>query len=168
MRLKKTQKEAVLSWVAEGLRTDEINSRASEFDPSFSVSRQQIDYYRKTRKVELDTIASISESKALVEGYALKEHRVYKLSLLAALMEKDLLGGFLWTDDVKGVGTGDIAEIVDYEEFNSGEVIQYRGVLDDIAKEMGARSQNFNIKGRLLHGIGDFDSLLNKIYPSDE
>lgn len=139
MRLKKAQKENVLRWVAEGLRTDEINARALLSKSPFDVSRQQVDYYRKTRKKDIATILSISESNALKEGYALKENRVFKLSILAALLEKDLLGGFIWLDQVKGVGSGDIAEIVDYEEFNAAEIAQYRGVLDDIAKEVGGR-----------------------------
>jgi hypothetical protein len=121
------------------LRSDEINAKAAQLDPPFQIDRRQVDYYRRTRKADLDAIKKISEQTALIEGYALKEHRVYKLSILAALMEKDLFGGFLWTDDVKGVGSGDIAEIVDFEEFNAAEVIQYRGVLDDIAKETCGR-----------------------------
>jgi hypothetical protein len=148
MRLKKSQKEKVLEWVAEGLQTDEINSRAAGLDDSFSVSRQQVDYYRKTRNADIKAIRSVSEKSALVEGYAIKETRVYKLSILAAMMEKDLFGGFLWTDDVKGVGSGDIAEIVDYELFNSAEVIQYRGVLDDIAKEVGGRILKSELTGK--------------------
>jgi hypothetical protein len=139
MRLKKSQKEAVLTWIAEGLRSDEINARALQFETSFQIDRRQVDYYRRTRKADLEAINKISEQTALIEGYALKEHRVYKLSMLAALMEKDILGGFLWTDDVKGVGSGTVAEVVDYEVFNAAEVIQYRGVLDDIAKETGGR-----------------------------
>ena len=139
MRLKKTQKEAVLEWVAEGLQTDEINARASEFRPAFDVSRQQVDYYRKTRAQDIKAIKSVDELNALTTGLALKENRVSRLQQLAALMEKDLFGGFLWTDEVKGVGSGDIAEIVDYEEFNKAEVDAYRGVLDDIAREVGDR-----------------------------
>jgi len=145
MRLKKSQKEAVLTWIVEGVQSDEINVRAASFDPPFSVSRQQVDYYRKARKIDIDAIKSIDEKNALVSGYALKEHRVFKLSILAALMEKDLFGGFIWTDQVKGVGSGDIAEIVDYEEFNAAEITQYRGVLDDIAKETGGRVQKQDV-----------------------
>jgi hypothetical protein len=130
MRLKKSQKEKVLAWIAEGLRSDEINARAATIAEPFSIDRRQVDYYRRTRKADLDAISRIGETTALIEGYALKEHRVFKLSLLAALMEKDIMGGFLWTDQVKGVGSGDIAEIIDYEEFNSAEVI---------AKETGGR-----------------------------
>lgn len=135
----------VIAAVAEGLQTDEINERAANFKPPFSVSRQQVDYYRDTREQDIKAIRAIDEKSALVEGYALKEHRVYKLALLAALMERDLFGGFLWLDQVKGVGSGDIAEIVDYEEFNAGEVVQYRGVLDDIAKETGGRVQKTDV-----------------------
>ena len=130
----------MLTWVAEGLQTDEINALASSFKPRFEVSRQQVDYYRKTRKQDIAAILSVSETNALIEGYALKETRVYKLSVLAALLERDLLGGFIWLDQVKGVGSGAIAEIVDYEEFNAAEIAQFRGILDDIAKETGGRA----------------------------
>lgn len=148
MRLKKAQKEAVLKWVAAGLQSDEINARAAQFEPPFDVSRQQVDYYRKTREQDISVIRAVSEQNALVEGYAMKEHRVYKLSLLAALLEKDLFGGFIWTDQVKGVGSGEIAEIVDYEEFNAAEIIQYRGILDDIAKEVGDRVKRSELSGK--------------------
>lgn len=140
-QLKRKQKQALLQWIGEGLQSGEISERAAKFDPPFVVSRQQVDYYRKTRKIDLDAIAHITEQNALVEGYALKEHRVYKLSMLAALMEKDLLNGFLWTDELKGVGSGLAATIVEYEAFNAAELAAYRGVLDDIAKETGGRVQ---------------------------
>lgn len=145
MRLKKAQKEATLAWIAEGLQTDEINDRAASFEPPFSVLRQQVDYYRKTRKQDINAIKSVDELHALTTGLALKGNRVAKLQQLAALMERDLFGGFLWTEEVKGVGSGDIAQIVDYEEFNAAEVTQYRGVLDDIAKETGGRVQRQDV-----------------------
>jgi hypothetical protein len=147
MRLKKSQKEKVLRWIAEGLQSDEINERASTFVPPFSVSRQQVDYYRKTRKADIEAITRAGEQEALTEGLALKSERVKKLKQLAALMETDLFGGFLWLDQVKGVGSGEIAELVDYEEFNKGEVDAYRGVLDDIAKEVGHRAQKQEYSG---------------------
>jgi hypothetical protein len=147
MQLKRRQKRELLKWIAEGLQSDEINERAATFEPPFEVSRQQVDYYRKTRRVDLDTIAKIDEKSALIEGYAAKEHRVYKLSMLAALLECDLLGGFLWLDQVKAIGSGDIAQIVEYEEFNKAEIDAYRGVLDDIAKEVGGRVTKQEVSG---------------------
>jgi len=140
MRLKKTQKEAVLRWIAEGLQSDEINERAAKFIPPFTVKRDQVTYYRKTREADIAAIVKAGEQDALKEGLALKSERVKKLKQLASLMEQDLFGGFLWTEQVKGVGSGDVAQIVDYEEFNKAEVDAYRGVLDDIAKETGGRA----------------------------
>ena len=145
MRLKKAQKEKVLSWVAEGLESGEINERAAKEEPPFVVSRDQVLYYRLRSQSDLQTIRAISEQNALIEGYAKKETRVQKLSILAALMEKDLIGGFLWTDQVKGIGSKEDFQVVEYEEFNGVEVIQYRGVLDDIAKEVGDRAQKTDI-----------------------
>jgi hypothetical protein len=148
MRLKKTQKEAVLKWVAAGLRSDEINERAAEFEPPFEISRRMVAYYRETRGIEIGALIKAGEEEALTEGLALKGERVRKLKQLGALLEKDLFGGFLWLDQVKGIGSGDLAQIVDYEEFNKGEVDAYRGVLEDIAKEMGHRAQK-------IEGAGD-------------
>lgn len=147
MRLRKAQKEAVLAWIAEGLQSDEINARAASFDTPFSVDRQQVDYYRKSRAIDLQAIAKIDEKNALTIGYALKEYRVMKLSKLASLLEADLFGGFLWTEETKGVGSGDAAEVIDYDVFNAAEVAQYRGVLDDIAKEVSGRVQRQEMTG---------------------
>lgn len=154
MRLKRKQKRELIKWVMEGLGSGEINERAAVFNPPFSVSRQQVDYYRDTRKIDLDALNRITEQTAIVEGYALKEHRVYKLSLLAALMEQDIFGGLLWTDDVKGVGAGAAAEVVEIELFNKAEVDAYRGVLDDIAREVGGRVKLMDMtsKGEQIAG----------------
>lgn len=141
MRLKKKQKQAVLEWIGAGLPTNEINEKAATFKPPFNVSRQQIDYYRKTREIDIKAITAVDETNALTTGLSLKENRVIKLQQLAALMERDLLGGFLWLDQVKSIGAGPMSQVVEYEEFNKAEVDAYRGVLDDIAKEVGGRIQ---------------------------
>lgn len=140
-KLTKDQKDALLKWVAEGLDTTEINQRADSFGPQFRVSRAQVDYYRKTRKVNLRAISQSDEYDALNTGLALKTERVKRLTLLAAMMEEDLFGGVLWTNDMKSIGSGDQQQVVEFEEFNAAEVQHYRGVLDDIAKEMGGRVQ---------------------------
>lgn len=123
------------------MQTDEINEKAALFKPPFNVSRQQVDWYRKTRKIDLEAIAAVDENNALTTGLSLKEERVKKLQQLAALMEKDLLGGFLWLEQVKSIGSRAFSQVVEYEEFNKSEVDAYRGVLDDIAKEVGGRVQ---------------------------
>jgi hypothetical protein len=147
MRLKREQKSVLQEWVAAGLETGEINAKAAEFEPQFSVSRAQVDYYRKTRKVKIDELMASEDYDALKVGLALKAERVKKLTLLAALMEEDLFNGVLWTTDVKMIGTGAFQERVEFEEFNAAEVQQYRGVLDDIAKEVGDRTQKTELTG---------------------
>jgi hypothetical protein len=146
MRLRKNQKQKLLEWISEGLQSSEINDRARLFDPSFTVSKQLVDYYRVTREKSLAAMAAASEHDALTAGLALRSERVKRLQQLAALMESDLFGGFLWTDQVKMIGSGPFSKEVDYEEFNTAEVQQYRGVLEDIAKEVGDRKQvNVNL-----------------------
>ena len=141
MRLKKEQRDELLKWVAAGLETGEINKCAADHLPPFMVSRAQVDYYRKTRGVDLRKMLDSGQYDALTTGLALKEERVKRLTLLAALMEEDLFYGVLWTEDVKMIGSGPFQERVEFEEFNASEVAQYRGVLDDIAKEVGGRVQ---------------------------
>ena len=147
MRLKKNQKEKLLAWISEGLQSDEINDRAAQFDDPFSVTRSQVQFYRERRAVDIKTIQAAGEYDALTTGLALRAERVRRLQQLAALMEKDLFGGFLWTDQVKALGSGEFMQVVDYEEFNTAEVQQYRGVLDDIAKEVGDRKVKQEVSG---------------------
>jgi len=146
-KLTKDQRDQLLKWVAEGLDTREINGRADDLEPPFHVSRAQVDYYRRTRGIKLQEIAQSAEYDALKTGLALKEERVKRLTLLAALLEEDLFGGVLWTNDVKMIGSGDYQEKIEFEEFNASEVIQYRGVIDDIAKEVGGRVQRQEVTG---------------------
>ncbi len=130
--------------MAEGLQFGEINDRAGVFDPSFDVSRQQLYHYRKTRHVKITELIEEWENKALNRGLARKEIRVLKLQKLAALLEKDLFNrDLLWTENSKTVAQ----DAYYYEEFNKAEVDAYRGILDDIAKEMGGRVHKTELMG---------------------
>ena len=155
MRLKRAQKTKLLEWISEGLDSGEINARAAEYDPPFGVSRQQVDWYRATRSLARAAVVSAIEGDALTTGLALKVERVRKLQQLAVLMEADIFGGLLWTDQVKMIGSGPFAKEVDYEEFNTAEVQQYRGALDDIAKEMGHRRTGIDLATQELESFLD-------------
>jgi hypothetical protein len=140
MALAKKQKEAVLKWIAEGLKSSEINKRAAKFKPPFKVSRRALTYYRNTRQVRLQQIKESGEVDSLSTGLAIRGARVSRLQALADLLINDLFEkGLLWTDDVKGIGGKDNFERIDFKVFNKAEVEQLRGVLDDIASEMGER-----------------------------
>jgi hypothetical protein len=152
MKLKKSQAEHLLTLIGEGLKTDEINKRAEKFDPSFSVSRAQVQHYRKTRQIDIDAIRKAGELRGLTEGLATKEARVDLLKKLADKMRDDLLvepeskdDSRWWVHNVKGIGRGDDFQQVDIYEFNASETRELRGVLDDIAAETGGRVKNLDL-----------------------
>lgn len=127
--------------------------RANEFDATWDA--------RKT-----------AESEAILNfGLAHSHERVRKLYRLAALLEaqiyeRGLYGDLhnLWVPDVKSIGSGEFAERVDIERFNSALLEQYRKVLEDIAKETGGRvirtdvtSDNKPLKGYYVISPDDWD-----------
>lgn len=139
-RLKKVQREAVLQWIAEGLETDEINQRAAKFKPRFKISSRQVTHYRKTRNVNLQEVKQIAELDALKTGLAIKDERVAVLQRLGKKFIEEILDGEkLWLLQVKGIGSQDNYERIEYYDFNKAEVDSLRGVLDDIASEVGDR-----------------------------
>lgn len=143
MKLNKAQKEALLAWIAEGLESDEINKRASKFKPPFKVLRSQVTYYRNSRDHKIDVIQAAGEISALTTGLALKENRVATLQKLANRLLEDLFGegekNRLWLTMVKGIGSHDNYERVEYQEFNRSEIDALRGILEDISAEVGER-----------------------------
>jgi phosphopantetheinyl transferase (holo-ACP synthase) len=151
MRLKKAQKEALLVWIAEGLESDEINKRAKKFKPPFSVLRSQVTWYRKTRDTKLEAIQEAGEVDSLKTGFAVKENRVKALQTLAEKMLEQLTreeDNRLWTTMVKGIGSNENYQRVEYEEFNKAEVDSFRGVLDDIATEVGQRIRRTDVTSK--------------------
>jgi hypothetical protein len=140
MKLNKKQQEKILAWIGEGIESDEMNARAAKCKPPFSVSRQQVDFYRKTRGVVLDELVEASESDALRTGLALKEERVQTLKDLAEKMKAELLGGKLWITRQRALGSGEWALFIEEEVFNGAEFNALRHALDDLAKEMNART----------------------------
>lgn len=89
-------------------------------------------------------------------GLALDFERIRELYRLAAFLKAQIYetnddGIFhnIWVPDVKSIGSGEFAERVDIERFNGPLVEQYRKVLEDIAKEVGARVLKQDISGGL-------------------
>jgi hypothetical protein len=71
----------------------------------------------------------------LTSGYALQHERVARLGQIAELLYGDLTGGKLWLDDFKSAGK----VLMPIERPNAAWVSQFRGLLDDIAAEVGQR-----------------------------
>lgn len=165
MKLNKAQKEALIAWIAEGLESDEINKRAAKFKPRFSVLRSQVTYYRNSRDHKLEELQESGEINALTSGLALKENRVATLQKLANRLLEDLFGegeeNRLWLTMVKGIGSHDNYERVEYQEFNRSEIEVLRGLLDDIASEVGERVKKTDVTsgGKALPRPINFDEL---------
>jgi hypothetical protein len=88
-------------------------------------------------------------------GTALDYERVRRLKRLADFLERQIYeqgtqGAYhnVWLPDVKQVGSGEFAERVDIERFNSALLSEYRATLDDLAKEVGDRKQKLEHTGK--------------------
>jgi len=105
---------------------------------------------------------------AMKTGLALDYERVNGLKQLAEFLEGQIYergatGKYhnVWVPDVKVVGYGDDAEVVDIERFNGAILQQYRGTLDDLAKETGGRINKQELFGKdgkeIIFRIGNID-----------
>lgn len=112
-------------------------------------------WMERARAYDATWEARKTAERETVLGYGLAHdyERVRKLYRLAAMLEaqiyeRGMYGDLhnLWVPDVKSIGTGEFAEKVDIERFNSALLEQYRKVLEDIAKETGGRVQKQEFK----------------------
>jgi hypothetical protein len=76
------------------------------------------------RVAELDRLATFLAAQIYEQGETADGERVYHN---------------VWLYDCKQIGSGPFATQVDLRRFNGPLIDQYRGVLDDIAKEVGGR-----------------------------
>jgi hypothetical protein len=119
--------------------------------------------------VRIAEMSKAADFAALYEGLSKKENRVLLLHRLADKLTRDIFdNNLLWTSMVKGIGGDKNFERVEYEEFNKAEVDALRGVLDDIAQEVGERTRENMLKGDLQLNIEGLDKMLDKVYGSPE
>jgi len=99
-------------------------------------------------EAERDAAARAYANEITEEGLALIHERVKTLKALAGRLLDDMKEvDLVWLRDVKQIGSGKQAERVDLIRFNAPLFQQLRGVLDDIAKEMGHRVQKMEHGG---------------------
>jgi hypothetical protein len=104
------------------------------------------------KTAEVDT----KRRAVMEEGLALDFERVVELKELAALLSEQIYTKMsdntypnIWLRDVKQIGSGEFAERVDLVRFNAPLIEQYRGTLDDLAKETGGRKQRVDLSGQV-------------------
>ena len=121
--------------------------------PTFSIHTLKawsVRYEWQKRTTEYDAQLEAAKNERAREimqsGLSLTHERVDKLKTLADFLDGQIFEQGeddeyhnVWLPDVKQIGAGEYAERVDIERFNSAIFEQYRGVLDDLAKETGGR-----------------------------
>lgn len=113
-------------------------------------------------EIEQRKTAAIDEQRREVmeTGLALAHERVDELKRLATLLQSQILQTDddhneddprhrpnLWLRNVKQIGMGEFAEVVEYFRYNTAIIGDYRGVLDDLAKETGGRKTRAEVVG---------------------
>lgn len=109
---------ANLRWLKEWSRLYGWQERASAYDALMDIA--------KTEEI----------NRLRTEGLATDYERIRELTKLFDMLRAELEEKGLWYIDTKISSKGDT---VDVEVFNTGLLSQFRGVLDDIAKETGGR-----------------------------
>lgn len=106
------------------------DDRASEYDATWEARKNEERQQVFNQALALD----FGRVRELIELAELLKEQIY---------EQDQDGNFhnIWNPDVKSIGSGEFAERVDIERFNSAIIQQYRETLADIAKEVGGRVQ---------------------------
>lgn len=122
---------------------------------------------------ELERLKNERHQEIMQSGLALDHERVQALKELAAFLVGEIekttqVQGKdgkiaegerhrVWLPDVKQIGSGEFAERVDIERYNSAIFSDLRGVLDDLAKETGGRIARHDIKsgGKELKAFTD-------------
>jgi hypothetical protein len=148
VKLTQKQQNALLEWAAEGLRLQEINERAAEFDPPFEVEWLQLKHARRRAGKSFTELREQLEAEAIGEGLARRAARIRQLE---ALYDKHLELIHARGVEMFGQGTagGETGLIVrDYKgkdadrpiyKYDAALIREMRGLLDDIAREIGDR-----------------------------
>lgn len=145
-KLSEAQKLQLIQWLGEGLTTEQINEQAATFDPPFRIIPSMNTYYRNAYRDEIKAIREEVTERVFGEGLALAKERVRRLYKLAEVLEADLHDRYkVWLKDVKGIGSGEQFERVEFEQFNAAEIKELRAIYDDIAKETGGRINRVDV-----------------------
>jgi len=118
--------------------------RRKELDAGLALDFERV---RKLKRLSRFLEAQIFEEIETVaaEGEELPEGSPYSTVMRSSAHRY----GNVWLPDVKQIGGGDAATRVDIVRFNSAIIEQYRGTLDDLAKETGGRKQKQEHSGTI-------------------
>ena len=119
-----------------------------EWSANFSWQDRAKAYEAQLEQEKNDALAA-RRREVFEDGLALDFERVIELKEMAADLKRQIQETDnsphgrpnLWVRDVKQIGSGDFAQEVEIYRYNSALFNDWRGVLDDLAKETGGRKQ---------------------------
>ena len=95
-------------------------------------------------QAERDRVREVLET-----GFGVAHERVRVLKELGEILIGELRDPLRrWVREPKWLGSRENGEMVEIERFNAAEVEQFRGILDDIAKEIGGRKFKAELTGK--------------------
>ena len=144
-RLTPGQRIFVYNLLADGANVAEINRAGAHYSTPFTVTSSQVTHMRERMQIKHAELAAKANMEGWSEGLAKKDERIKLLKRLAERLVQDIFPDDpakekVWLNNIKGLGSGAQFMTFDYKDFNHQEMIQLRGLLEDIAKEQGARS----------------------------
>jgi hypothetical protein len=155
VKLNRSQQNKVLEWAGEGLRLPEVKERAAKEDPPFEVDWHQLKWARQRLGARIREMREQSEVEILNNGLS---RRVERIRQLETLFDKHLelirARGVEMDGEIAGGETGLMAR--DYKgkdadtavyKYDGALVKEMRGIIDDIAREMGERKTNVELGG---------------------
>ena len=146
-RLTKQQRNLIMMWLAAGFTARETAAKAEE--QGIVVSYQTVAKYKPKIAPKIAAIVEDKDVGPLKQGIAIKENRVQKLADMEALMYDSI-----------------------YQRVKSGYSVdalirEWRGLLDDVAKEMGDRrnvnNNTINVNNT-INIVERANALLEKTY----
>ena len=146
MRLTNDQKLLIQEWVAAGKSNREIIRLAAEHEPPFKVNGANISKtFRKPVREKVEKIREKKEEDVLRSGLAVKEERIRMLEETAQYL----------FSEIRKIPAAR-ANLV------PGYVNGMRGCLDDIAKELGQRSNKIDVNANVR--VRDIVAIVDKVY----
>ncbi len=123
LALARHQRNALLSWAAEGLRLREINERAAQFDPPFEVEYLQLKHARKRSKTKFEQLREEFENEAIGEGLARKAVRIREKSHRHDLLNQ-IIAERSVSEDMQAVAGGKTGLLV--KDYKNGLMAVYK------------------------------------------
>ena len=146
-KLTEVERSYIMTLLASGLSLREVSRKAAE--KGIRISHQNVAKYRPKIAEKLPEIIADKDESALKRGIALKEVRVQKLADMESLMYDSIY---------QRVKSGCSVEAL---------IREWRGLLDDVAKEMGDRrnvnNNTINVNNTINH-YQTLNALLDKTY----